>query len=46
MVIEEDSKTPEHKDHRKAFTLDTMPAELEEALLALADNYDQDGDDG
>ena len=29
-------------DTRKAFTLETMPADIEDGLLALADSYEQE----
>ncbi len=30
-------------DQRRPFTLDTMPKELEDGLLDLADKYDREG---
>lgn len=34
-------------DHRQAFTLDTIPDDVADGLIALADQYDrEDGKDG
>ena len=44
MVIEEYERLRGREDRRKGFTLEDMPADIEEGLLALADSYDTDGD--
>jgi PHD/YefM family antitoxin component YafN of YafNO toxin-antitoxin module len=31
-------------DRREGFTLDTMPADIEDGLLALADHYERDAE--
>ena len=33
-------------DPRTSFTLDAMPADLRDGLLALADAFEEGGDDG
>nr|WP_265519759.1 type II toxin-antitoxin system Phd/YefM family antitoxin [Nitratireductor luteus] len=43
MAIEDFERMRGKTDRRKQFTLDTMPAEIEEGLLALADSYEKDG---
>lgn len=45
MAIEEYERLRGREDRRKAFTLEGMPADIEEGLLALADRYDTDTDD-
>ncbi len=43
MAIEDFEKLRGQEDHRKAFTLDTMPDDVAEGLIALADSYAAEG---
>ena len=43
MVFEDFEEMRGKSDHRKAFTLDTMLAEIEDGLLALAHRYETEG---
>lgn len=43
MAIEDYEKLRGRDDHRKAFTIDTMPEDIAEGLLALADSYSTEG---
>jgi prevent-host-death family protein len=45
MAIEDYEKMRGTSDRRKAFTLESMPPEVEEGLLALADRYEEGGTD-
>lgn len=45
MAIEEYERLRGREDRRHSFTLGTMPADVEEGLLALADSYDREPDD-
>ncbi|MFA1677223.1 type II toxin-antitoxin system prevent-host-death family antitoxin [Rhizobium mongolense] len=43
MAIEDFERMRSQDDHRQEFTIDRMPADIEEGLLALADSYEQNG---
>ena len=43
MAIEDYDRLRGQEDLQRAFSLNTMPSDLEDGLLALADSFERDG---